>query len=171
MTYKKEIIRSMKLISKNKKSIFIGQSVSVPGNLLFQSLKDVPKNLKLELPIFEETQMGIAIGLALNGFLPISCYPRFDFFILSLNQTVNHIDKLNQISSNEFNPFVIIRVMVGSKKPINAGMQHTMDYSKELRQMLKYINVIQLKDSKEVYKSYTKVLKERKNTIFVEYNL
>ena len=34
MTYKKEIIRSMKLISKNKKSIFIGQSVSVPGNLV-----------------------------------------------------------------------------------------------------------------------------------------
>ena len=171
MTYKKEIIRSMKLISKNKKSIFMGQSVAVPGNLLFQSLKDVPKNQKLELPIFEETQMGIAIGLALNGFLPISCYPRFDFFILSLNQTVNHIDKLNQISSNEFNPFVIIRVLVGSKKPVNAGIQHTMDYSKELRQMLKYINVIQLKDSKEVYKSYTKVLKERKNTVFVEYNL
>jgi len=171
MTYKKEIIRSMKLISKNKKSIFIGQSVAVPGNLLFPSLKDVPKNQKLELPIFEETQMGIAIGLALNGFLPISCYPRFDFFILSLNQTVNHIDKLNQISSNEFNPFVIIRVMVGSKKPVNAGIQHTMDYSKELRQMLKYIDVIQLKDSKEVYRSYNKVLKEKKNTVFVEYNL
>ena len=171
MTYKKEIIRSMKLISKNKKSIFIGQSVAVPGNLLFQSLKDVPKNQKLELPIFEETQMGIAIGLALNGFLPISCYPRFDFFIFSLNQTVNHIDKLNQISSNEFNPFVIIRVMVGSKKPVNAGIQHTMDYSKELRQMLKYIDVIQLKDSKEVYRSYNKVLKEKKNTVFVEYNL
>ena len=171
MTYKKEIIRSMKLISKNKKSIFIGQSVAVPGNLLFSSLKDVPKNQKLELPIFEETQMGIAIGLALNGFLPISCYPRFDFFILSLNQTVNHIDKLNQISSNEFNPFVIIRVMVGSKKPVNAGIQHTMDYSKELRQMLKYIDVIQLKDSKEVYRSYNKVLKEKKNTVFVEYNL
>ena len=171
MTYKKEIIRSMKLISKNKKSIFIGQSVAVPGNLLFSSLKDVPKNQKLELPIFEETQMGIAIGLALNGFLPISCYPRFDFFILSLNQTVNHIDKLNQISSNEFNPFVIIRVMVGSKKPVNAGIQHTMDYSKELRQMLKYIDVIQLKDSKEVYRSYNKVLKEKKNTVFIEYNL
>ena len=40
------------------------------------------------------------------------------------------LDKMNKISSNEFKPFVIVRVMVGAKKPIDAGLQHTQDYSK-----------------------------------------
>ena len=115
MNYSSEIKKSMKMLSKNRKTIFLGQSVEVPGNLLFKSLEFVPSSKKLELPVFEETQMGLAIGLSLNGFIPVSCYPRFDFFILAMNQTINHLDKLNQISSNEFDPFVIIRVLVGGK--------------------------------------------------------
>ena len=39
--------------------------------------------------------MGMAIGLSLSGFIPVCCYPRFDFFILALNQAVNHLDKIN----------------------------------------------------------------------------
>ena len=98
MSYSNEIKKSMQMLSKNSKTIFLGQSVEVPGNLLFKSLEYVHKKKKIELPVFEETQMGIAIGLSLNGFIPVTCYPRFDFFILSMNQTINHLDKLNQIS-------------------------------------------------------------------------
>lgn len=171
MSYKNEIIRSMQMISRIKNSIFLGQSVAVPGNLLYQSLSKVPHEKKIELPIFEETQMGISIGLSLNGFLLITCYPRFDFFILSLNQTVNHLDKINFMSSDSFKPFVIIRVMVGSKKPVDAGIQHTMDYTYSLKKMLKNVEVIKLKDEKIIYNSYKKVLKEKKSTVFIEYNL
>ena len=105
--YKSEIIRSMQYLGSKKNSIFLGQSVGVPGNLIYGSLSKVPNKKKIELPVFEDTQMGMSIGLSLNGYLPISCYPRFDFFILSLNQTINHLDKLKIISSKEFNPFVI----------------------------------------------------------------
>ena len=85
--------------------------------------------------------MGMAIGMSLNGFIPISCYPRFDFFILSLNQTINHLDKMKQISSNEFNPFVIIRVLVGSKKPMDAGLQYTQNYLKNLNLCVKILKL------------------------------
>ena len=61
---------------------------------------------------------------------------------------VNHLDKMNKISSNEFKPFVLVRVMVGAKKPIDAGLQHTQDYSNEIKSMLKYIDVVKLKKSK-----------------------
>ena len=44
--------------------------------------------------------MGISTGLALNGFIP-DCYPRFDFLILALNQLVNHLDKLDKMSSKQ----------------------------------------------------------------------
>ena len=134
-TYFKEIKKSMSFISKRKNSIFLGQSVAVPGNLLFKSLKHINKSKKLELPVFEETQMGMAIGMSLNGFLPITCYPRYDFFILSLNQT----------SSGNFKPFVLIRVLVGSKKPIDAGPQHSQNYSSALKKMITQIKLVDLK--------------------------
>ena len=170
MTYSEEIKKSMKFLGKNKNTLFLGQSVSVPGNLLFDSLNKVNNKKKIELPIFEETQMGISIGLALNGFIPITCYPRFDFFILSLNQTINHLDKIKDISSNEFNPFVIIRVLVGSKKPIDAGLQHTQNYCREIESMCKNIKVIDLQKKEKIFKSYKECFKKKISTIFVEYS-
>ena len=158
------------MLSKNSKSIFLGQSVAVPGNLLFKSLELVPRRKKLELPVFEETQMGMAIGLSLDGFIPITCYPRFDFFILSMNQTINHLDKLNQISSNEFDPFVIIRVLVGGRKGIDAGPQHTGNYTSAMKKMVKFLNVVELKSSAQIYKSYKNCISKRKSTLFVEYS-
>ncbi len=170
MNYTNAIKKSMHMLSKNPKTIFLGQSVEVPGNLLFKSLESVSYKKKLELPVFEETQMGMAIGLSLNGFIPITCYPRFDFFILSMNQTINHLDKLNQISSNEFNPFVIIRVLVGGKKGIDAGPQHTGNYTSAMRKMLRYLNVIELKNSNQIYSSYKNCIFKKKSTLFVEYS-
>ena len=170
MTYFGEIKKSMKFLANKKNTIFLGQSVEVPGNLVFKSLKEIKKHKKLEMPVFEETQMGISIGLSLNGFIPVTCYPRFDFFILALNQLVNHLDKFQKISSNEFKPFVIIRVLVGSKKPIDAGLQHTQNYYKEIKSMLKYIDVINLKKTNQIFNSYKKAVNKRKSTVFVEYS-
>ena len=31
------------------------------------------------MPVFEDVQMGLSLGMALNGYVPISCFPRFDF--------------------------------------------------------------------------------------------
>ncbi len=170
MTYIGEIKKSMLLVSKYRHSLFLGQSVKVPGNLLYNSLSKISNSKKLELPIFEDTQMGISIGLSLNGFIPVTCYPRFDFFILSLNQTINHLDKIKDISSNEFNPFVIVRVLVGSKKPMDAGLQHTQNYFRELKSMCKNIKVVNLNNKKKIFKSYKECLKNKKSTIFVEYS-
>ena len=170
MTYKSEIIKSMKYLGQKKNTIFLGQSVAVPGNLIYGSLEKVPNQKKLELPVFEDTQMGISIGLSLNGFIPITCYPRFDFFILSLNQTINHLDKLYMISSKEYKPFVIARVLVGSKKPIDAGLQHTQNYYNELKSMAKYIKIIELKKKNQVFKEYKNCFDKKISTIFVEHS-
>ena len=89
--------------------------------------------MKIELPVFEEVQMGISTGLALEGFIPITCYPRFDFLILAMNQLVNHLDKLRFLSNNSFQPRVIIRTSIGSKKPLNGGVQHTQNYTSIFR--------------------------------------
>lgn len=170
MKYSDEIKKSMHFLAKQKKTIFLGQSISYPGNLLYYGLKDVKKSKKIETPIFEDTQMGIAIGLSLNGYIPINCYPRFDFFLLAFNQLINHLDKIYDISSKEFSPFVVNRVLVGAKKPVDAGLQHTQNYTKELKSMAKNLKIVELKDKKKIISTYKDIYKKKESTVVVEYS-
>ena len=43
MKYFSELKKSMEFLSKNKKCIFIGQAVEVPGTAMSNTLKDVNK--------------------------------------------------------------------------------------------------------------------------------
>jgi len=171
MKYKNEIIRSMNYLASFKNTLFIGQSVKYSGNAIFNTLKDIPNRKKIELPVFEEVQMGISTGMALLGFVPISCYPRFDFLLLSMNQLVNHLDKIRNMSNNSFKPKVIIRTSIGAKKPLDGGVQHTQDHSKFLKNILTEIEVVVLKNPKTIFKEYKRAYQRRdnKSTLIVEY--
>ncbi len=59
--------------------MFMGQAVEYAGTAMTNTLKDVPKEQLLEMPVFEDTQMGMTLGLALAGFIPVSIYPRWNF--------------------------------------------------------------------------------------------
>jgi len=171
ITYRGELIRAMKYLSSKDKTIFLGQSVSFSGNAIFNTLKDVPSKKKIELPVFEEVQMGISIGLALEGYVPITCYPRFDFLILAMNQMVNHLDKIRKMSFNEFKPRVIIRTSIGSKKPLDGGIQHTQNYTKNLKSILTEIDVVKLNNPKKILNEYKKAFnkKSQKSTLIIEH--
>ena len=73
MKYFDELKRSMEYLAQNKKTIFIGQAVEVPGTAMSNTLVDIKKNKKFELPVAEEMQMGMTIGMLLAGQIPISC--------------------------------------------------------------------------------------------------
>ncbi|GAI58162.1 unnamed protein product, partial [marine sediment metagenome] len=110
MNYYAEIRRAMKLLAEDDRVIFIGQSTLHPDvTPLFESLEDVPLLKRMELPVIEDCQMGISTGLALEGFIPVSIYPRIDFLILAINQLVNHLDKIEEMSCGRFKPKVIIK--------------------------------------------------------------
>jgi|TARA_B100000787_G_scaffold169490_1_gene160828 pyruvate/2-oxoglutarate/acetoin dehydrogenase E1 component len=170
MKYKEELIKSMTFLSKKKDTIFLGQSVSYSGNAIFNTLKDVPENKKIELPVFEDVQMGMSTGLAIKGFTPITCYPRFDFLILAMNQMVNHLDKIRHMSNKELKPRVIIRTSIGSKKPLNGGVQHTQDYTEIFKNILTEINVVLLNEPKQILKEYKKAYlrKDSVSTLMIE---
>ena len=78
MSYKTELIRSMQYLSENNKVLFLGQSVKFSGNAIFNTLEEVNSNKKIELPVFEDTQMGISTGLALSGYIPVTCISDYD---------------------------------------------------------------------------------------------
>lgn len=144
----------MEWLAEKDNTIFLGQACKVSGHAISSTLEKVPEDKRVELPVFEETQMGVSTGMALEGFVPITMYPRFDFFILSCNQLINHLDKMRDMSKGDMTPRVIIRVAVGSKNPIDAGPQHTQDHSEAFRKMLTDVNVVQLNEPEDIFPAF-----------------
>ena len=171
MKYFDEISKSMKFLSGNNKTIFLGQAVSFPGTAMTSTLKDVPKEKLIELPVFEEMQMGMSIGFALEGKIPISIYPRWNFLLLAVNQLVNHLDKIPKMSNNGFIPKVIIRTGVGAERPLHPQFQHTGDFSEAFKKMLTNIEVIKLNEPDDIFPAYEKAFTrtDGRNTIIVEF--
>ena len=167
MSYKEELIKSMKLLSDNG-YIFIGQNMVFGGTSMFHTMTDIPIEQRIELPVFEDIQSGMATGMALEGLKVCSVYPRMDFLLLAMNQIINHLDKADMMSDGQFKPKVIIRTAVGSKEPLMPGPQHCQDYSTELAMMCWNIDVIKLNRAEDVYPAYEKALKSDKSTILIE---
>ena len=170
MKYKKELIRSMNYLAKKPNTIFLGQSVEFSGNAIYNTLIGVPSKKKLEMPVFEDAQMGMSMGLAMNGFVPITCFPRFDFLILAFNQFVNHLDKVRKMSRNEIKPKVIIRTSIGSKKPLDGGPQHTQDYTKIFKEILTEVKVVFLNSPKQIFPAFKKAYLDKNSYsyLFIE---
>lgn len=169
MTYKNELQKAMDLLATNPNTIFIGQSVFYGGTSVFWSLKNISKERRIELPVFEDVQMGISIGLALEGFIPISIFPRMDFLICAINQLINHLDKMEQMSNGQFKPKVIIRTCVGSVNPLMPGPQHCQDHTEALKKLLTNINIVKLEKPEQIIEEYKKALESDKSTILVEF--
>jgi pyruvate/2-oxoglutarate/acetoin dehydrogenase E1 component len=158
MKYKDELIRSMEFLAEDDRTIFIGQSVKFSGNAIFNTLESIDDSKKIETPVFEDVQMGLSTGLALNGFVPITCYPRFDFLICASNQLVNHLDKIEYMSKGSMRPRVIIRTSIGPKTPLDGGPQHTADYTGIFKKMLTNINVVSLEEPEDIFTAFEEAL-------------
>jgi len=165
MNYFDELERSMKMLAEDG-YIFIGQSVKYPGNVIHKTLDHV--NFMIEMPVAEDMQMGMSIGLSIQGVKVVSIFPRMDFLICAMNQLVNHLDKLSDLSHGVFKPKVIIRTMVGSKTPLDAGLQHTGNYIKMLEAGLKNVDVFELDDERIICECYKNAMESKRSTILVE---
>jgi pyruvate/2-oxoglutarate/acetoin dehydrogenase E1 component len=169
--YFNELKKSMDFLASKKNSIFIGQAVEDPGTAMSNTLKDISNKKLFEMPVAEEMQMGITLGLAMNGDVPISIFPRWNFLLYGVNQLVNHIDKFKIMAGVKIKPKIIIRTSVGSERPLHPQFQHTGDYTDAFKKMTTTIEIIKLKEPKEIFPAYKKAYsrKDGKNTILVEY--
>ena len=171
MKYKSELIRAMKWLGEKDDTVFLGQACKVSGHAISSTLGEVPEEKRIELPVFEEMQMGISTGMALDGFVPVTMFPRFDFFILACNQLVNHLDKMRDMSKGEMTPRVIIRVAVGTKTPIDAGPQHTQNHTEAFRKMLTEVNVVEILEPEDVFLAFKEAYErsDSKSTLIIEH--
>jgi pyruvate/2-oxoglutarate/acetoin dehydrogenase E1 component len=165
LTYFNELDRTMTWLSDQPNTVFLGQSVQYTGNALYKTLLSVPEGKKLEMPVAEDMQMGLSIGLSLAGKVPITIYPRMNFLMCAMNQLVNHLDKMSVYSNGEYNPKVIVRVCVGSEKPMNPGVQHCGDYPIHLDN----IPIIRLKNKDDIFRQYELAYYANHSTLLIEY--
>ena len=159
---------AMTLLGAQPKAIFLGQNVAYDGNVMFKHFANVPMEQRLELPVTEEMQMGMATGLALQGYLPISMHPRFDFLLLAVNQLVNHLDKLPACSDGQWQPKVIIRTKIGSKWPLDAGPQHTQDLTESFRLLLETVHIERINQPQDIIPTYQRCISRKGSSLVVE---
>ena len=172
MKYFEELKRAMSLLAEHPKTLFIGQAVKYEGTGLFDTMVHLPAEKKLELPVAEYLQSGLANGMAIEGMIPISTYPRWNFLLMGVDQIVNHLDKFIEMSNGKLDPKVIIRVAVGSERPVDPQCQHKRGTSqKHFRQMTRNIEVIELFEPEDIVPAYEKALNRTDgiNTILVEF--
>lgn len=157
----------MTLLGQNQKTIFLGQGVANPGTSMSDSFAHVPNYKLLELPVAEDMQMGMAIGMALDGRLPVCVFPRWNFLICAANQIINHLDRLSLMST--YHPKVIIRVATPSTNPFNPGPQHDDDFGDAFDQMLRTVEIKRLRGAGNIIPAYMAAMEADRSTILIEY--
>lgn len=171
-SYFDEIRRSMKMLSDDPRTVFLGQSIVYESSAIFRTLCEndgtpiVPMDRRIELPVVEDFQAGLCTGMALQGYVPVCIFPRMDFMLLAANQLVNHLDKIQLVSG--YNPKVIIRTTVGASFPFSSGVQQSQDHTAAFRLMLKTVEIIELNSRFDVFKGYQRALSMGGSCIVVE---
>ncbi len=165
--YKDALTKAMTDLANLDDTIFIGQQIVYAGNPMSTTLGNVPKEKMIEVPVMEETQMGMSLGLAMAGKFVVTFYPRWDFIICATNQLVNHIDKYPLMTG--VTPHIIIRLGKGSDKPLDPGHQHKGNYIEEFKSMLKTVEVLDCQTVVDIQLNYEYAIKNKGIYLINEY--
>ena len=150
----------MQELALDSRVVFLGQGVRDAGTFMSTTLQVVPLDKRIELPVAEEMQMGMCIGMALAGLVPVSIYPRWNFLLLAANQIVNHL--------NVMRPHVIVRVGVGSTAPLDPGPQHVGNFATAFSLMCPNVKFITLEHPEQILPVYREALEYNGPTIVTE---
>lgn len=171
MTYRDHLLKQIAGISSNERVRWIGYNVCPEGGSAGGSLKGIPQEQIVEMPLAENLMVGAAIGYALDGFIPIVWLERFDFALCCADAIVNHLSAMAELSEGMHKPGVIIRVCVGNKEsPLFTGPVHTQNFSEAFQKMCKF-HVHELKTIKSLnqFQWALDAAKAGKSTMLVEF--
>lgn len=169
--YFDELKRAMEWLGEKEDTFFLGQAVVADGTAMTNTLRQIPDEKKLEMPVFENTQLGMSLGMALNGTVPVSIFPRWNFLICATDQLVNHVDKAVLMSDGGFKPKLIIRTSIGSERPLHPQHQHVGDFTDAYQSMCENIEFIRLDEPEQIFEAYVKAYErtDGKSTVLVEW--
>lgn len=158
----------MTRLAEDPRVLFLGQAVAEPGTAMSMTLTGVDIERRIELPVAEEMQMGMTIGLAMAGYIPVSIFPRWNFLLCAMNQLVNHLDKIPAMG---YPAKAIIRTGIGSERPLHPSVQHVGDFTDAVRSMCTSLDVIRLDEPGDILPAYEKALlrEDGRSTLLVEW--
>tara|TARA_Y100000034_G_scaffold136912_1_gene216981 strand:+ start:2512 stop:3036 length:525 start_codon:yes stop_codon:yes gene_type:complete len=166
MKYKHAVKEAMEMLSHDKRVKFIGYNTRY-GSRAYGTLRDISFEKCIETPVAENLMTGLAIGMSLEGYLPVLFFERHDFLFNGLDGIVNHLDKIEELSKGQFKTPTIIRAIVGGKKPLDPGIQHTQDYTEAIRKMVSF-PITDLREVREIIPAYKNALKTKGPLMIVE---
>lgn len=157
-SYRQAIAEAMHEGMKNPKTVIYGiGSTDTAG--IFGTTKGLEAEFGSErifdTPIAEESMLGFAVGLSLNGHYPINVHIRNDFLLLAMGQIVNSIAKYRSMYGGRFQVPMLIRAVIG--RSWGQGAQH----SQSLQSLLAHIpglTVIMPASAESVHSSYLEAI-------------
>jgi len=165
--YKDSLINAMTYLGSKDDTVFIGQQIVYAGNPMSTTLSNVSKDKMIEVPVMEETQMGMSLGIAMTGKTVITFYPRWDFLISATNQLVNHVDKYELMTGKKAN--IIIRLGKGADTPLDPGHQHKGNYISEFKSLCPNITFYNLTEPHLIVDSYVNAYEQGGVHVLIEY--
>lgn len=165
MTLQKEIQEAMFQLSKHPKTVFLGENVINAGRI-YGTLDRVPLRKCIEMPVAENLIAGTAIGLSIEGYIPICIFQRMDFMLIAADQIINHACMLPKITDYEIRCHIIFRTI---KADLNdkfyVGHQHSKDFS---HVFMSYMPVRQVPERYSATNAYKNALLCRQPSLVVE---
>ena len=165
--YKDSLINAMTYLGNKDNIVFMGQQIVYAGNPMSTTLINVPKDKMIEVPVMEETQMGMSLGIAMAGKTVITFYPRWDFLISASNQLINHVDKYELMTGKKVN--ILIRLGKGADNPLDPGHQHKGNYINEFKSLCPNITFYNLTEHHSIIDSYVSAYEQGGVHVLVEY--
>lgn len=120
-------------LEKNKEIVIYGEDVCDPYGGAFKVTKGLsskfPNNI-FNMPISEACMCGMAVGLAIEGKIPIAEMMFADFVALGFDQLLNHATKYAWVYGDNIKVPMIVRMASGGKR--GYGPTHSQSLEKYL---------------------------------------
>lgn len=141
MTYKDKLHQVMLKLAEDPRVVFIGQGL-LDESPFYGTLSGINKSRMLEMPCAEILSTGVAIGLALTGWIPILLFQRMDFMLLAADQLLNHAALFPRLSGDKIKVPMLIRACIGSQaEKFDVGIQHNKDFSELFRPYMRVYKI------------------------------
>jgi len=111
---------------RSDRVVLLGEDVGRAGGV-FRATEGLQKefgpNRVLDTPLAENGIIGVSVGLALYGFIPVVEIQFMDFVYPGLDQVVSEVSKLRYRSGGQFHCHMVIRMPSGGG--IKGGLYHS----------------------------------------------
>jgi 2-oxoisovalerate dehydrogenase E1 component len=116
-------------MSKDEKILVFGEDVALGKGGVFTATRGLSEEFGIDRcfnsPLAEASIIGVAIGYALRGFVPVVEIQFADYIWTAMMQIRNELCTIRYRSNNDFSSKVIIRVPVGGY--IHGGLCHSQN--------------------------------------------